>query len=118
MLKKGKISWPAGLGLLLGLAGKRRAVHQRKRQRLRRRVEPIQCLTELLAAMMAVVVPAYDVIRDLGNEFEASIRLHNHGSEAVEDWAVSFEYDAVISSILGATIIGREGNRYSIANEG
>ena len=39
--------------------------------------------------MMAVVVPAYDVIRDLGNEFEASIRLHNHGSEAVEDWAVS-----------------------------
>ncbi len=67
---------------------------------------------------MAVVVPAYDVIRDLGNEFEASIRLHNHGSEAVEDWAVSFEYDAVISSIWGATIIGREGNRYSIANEG
>ena len=99
---------------------KRRAVHQRKRQRLRRRVEPIQCLAELLEkrAMMAVVVPAYDVIRDLGNEFEASIRLHNHGSEAVEDWAVSFEYDAVISSIWGATIIGREGNRYSIANEG
>ena len=99
---------------------KRRAVHQRKRQRLRRRVEPIQCLAELLEkrAMMAVVAPTYDVIRDLGNEFEASIRLHNHGSEAVEDWAVSFEYDADISSIWGGTIIGREGNRYTIANEG
>ncbi len=69
-------------------------------------------------AMMAVVAPAYEVSQDWGSGFQAEIELQNLDVEAVNDWTISFDYGADITSIWDATIVAREGDRYTIANAG
>ena len=69
-------------------------------------------------AMMAVVAAAYDVTADWGDEFQATIELQNLDSEAVDDWTLAFDYRATITSIWNATILDRNGDRYTIANDG
>ncbi|MDO7681739.1 MAG: cellulose binding domain-containing protein [Pirellulales bacterium] len=104
-----------------GSDGKKGCIkHRQDKRRLRRDTIEQAYGTELLEkrAMMAVVAPTYEVVHDWGTEFEANIRLHNGDTEAVNDWSVSFKYEADISSIWGATIVAREGDRYTIANEG
>ena len=68
--------------------------------------------------MMAVVAPAYEVCQDWGSGFQAEIELKNLDVEAVNDWTISFDYGADITSIWDATIVAREGDRYTIANAG
>ena len=69
-------------------------------------------------AMMAVVAPAYEVTQDWGSGFQAEIELQNLDVEAVNDWTISFNYGADITSIWDATVVAREGDRYTIANAG
>ena len=69
-------------------------------------------------AMMAVVAPAYEVSQDWGSGFQAEIELQNLDVEAVNDWTISFNYAADITSIWDATVVAREGDRYTIANAG
>ena len=68
--------------------------------------------------MMAVISPAYEVTGQWGNDFEARITLENHGSHPVVDWTLSFDYGATISAVWGASLLSRDGGRYTIANEG
>lgn len=68
--------------------------------------------------LMAVVAPNYEVTNQWGNEFEARITLENTDVIKLSDWAVSFDYQADISEVWGATLVSRDGNRYSVANEG
>ena len=67
---------------------------------------------------MAVVAPNYEVTNQWGNEFEARITLENTDVIEVSDWTVSFDYQANISEVWGATLISRDGDRYSVSNEG
>ena len=67
---------------------------------------------------MAVVAPNYEVTNQWGNEFEARITLENTDVIEVNDWTVSFDYQANISEVWGATLISRDGDRYSVSNEG
>ncbi len=85
-----------------------------------RRVPREQYQAELLEhrAMMAVIAPAYEVTQHWESDFEAHISLRNLDTESVNDWTVSFEYAADISSIWGAAIVSRDGDHYTIANEG
>lgn len=67
---------------------------------------------------MAVISPAYEITNQWGNEFEARITLENSDLTSVNDWTVSFDYQADISEVWGATLISRDGDRYAVANEG
>ena len=68
--------------------------------------------------MMAVVAAAYDVTADWGDGFQATIELQNLDTETVNDWTVAFDYGATITSIWNATILKRDGTRYTVANDG
>ena len=68
--------------------------------------------------LMAVVLPAYEITNQWGNEFEARITLENVDSQAMNDWMLSFDYAANITDVWGATLVTQDGNRYTIANEG
>lgn len=99
-----------------GFKVSRRLRQQRDRQWRKRRAAHDQFAPETLEqrAMMAVVAPAYEVTQDWGSGFEAGIELQNLDTEAVNDWTVSFDYAADISSIWNAAIVDRDGDRYTI----
>ena len=111
---------------LFGVGGGRNSVkinrlrRHRDKQWRKRRAARDQYNPESLEqrAMMAVVAPAYEVCQDWGSGFQAGIELQNLDVEAVNDWTISFDYGADISSIWDATIVAREGDRYTIANAG
>ena len=67
---------------------------------------------------MAVVAATYEVDAAWGDGFQATIELQNLESDAVNDWTVAFDYGATITSIWNATILERNGDRYTIANDG
>ncbi len=77
------------------------------------RVEPLE-----QRHLMAVVVPAYEITNQWGNEFEARITLTNVDVQPVNDWMLSFDYAASITDVWGATLVSNDGGRYVIANEG
>ena len=93
---------------------------QRDRQWRKRRAARDQYSPEALEqrAMMAVVAPAYEVSQDWGSGFQAEIELQNLDVVAVNDWTISFDYAADISSIWNAAIVARDGDRYTIENAG
>jgi len=94
---------------------------QRRSLERRRRKEPRPSLVpESLEAraLLAVVVPGYEVTQDWGSGFQGSLTLENRDVEAVENWTVSFDYDADIGSIWDAKVISRDGDRYTISNAG
>ncbi|MEC8737084.1 MAG: cellulose binding domain-containing protein, partial [Planctomycetota bacterium] len=111
---------------LFGVGGERNTVknnrlrRHRDKQWRKRRAAREQYNPESLEqrAMMAVVAPAYEVSQDWGSGFQAGIELQNLDVEAVNDWTISFDYGADITSIWDATIVAREGDRYTIANAG
>ncbi|MDG1991163.1 MAG: cellulose binding domain-containing protein, partial [Pirellulales bacterium] len=111
---------------LFGMGGERNTVkinrlrRNRDKQWRKRRAARDQFNPESLEqrAMMAVVAPAYEVSQDWGSGFQAEIELQNLDVEAVNDWTISFDYGADITSIWDATIVAREGDRYTIANAG
>ncbi|MEE2796613.1 MAG: cellulose binding domain-containing protein, partial [Planctomycetota bacterium] len=111
---------------LFGVSGERNTVknnrlrRHRDKQWRKRRAAREQYNPESLEqrAMMAVVAPAYEVCQDWGSGFQAGIELQNLDVEAVNDWTISFDYGADITSIWDATIVAREGDRYTIANAG
>ena len=111
---------------LFGVSGERntgknnRLRRHRDKQWRKRRAAREQYNPESLEqrAMMAVVAPAYEVSQDWGSGFQAGIELQNLDVEAVNDWTISFDYGADITSIWDATIVAREGDRYTIANAG
>ena len=111
---------------LFGVGGERNTVkinrlrRHRDKQWRKRRGARDQFNPESLEqrAMMAVVAPAYEVCQDWGSGFQAGIELQNQDVEAVNDWTISFDYGADITSIWDATIVAREGDRYTIANAG
>ena len=111
---------------LFGVGGERNTVkvnrlrRHRDKQWRKRRAARDQFNPESLEqrAMMAVVAPAYEVSQDWGSGFQAGIELQNQDVEAVNDWTISFDYGADITSIWDATIVAREGDRYTIANAG
>ncbi|MEC7294463.1 MAG: cellulose binding domain-containing protein, partial [Planctomycetota bacterium] len=111
---------------LFGVGGERNTVknnrlrRHRDKQWRKRRAAREQYNPESLEqrAMMAVVAPAYEVCQDWGSGFQAGIELQNLDVEAVNDWTISFDYGADITSIWDATIVAREGDRYTIANAG
>jgi len=66
---------------------------QRRSLERRRRKEPRSSLApESLEAraLLAVVVPGYEVTQDWGTGFQGSLTLENRDVEAVENWTVSF----------------------------
>jgi hypothetical protein len=67
---------------------------------------------------MAVVSPVYEITNQWGTEFEARITIESSGADPVNDWNLSFDYAATISHVVGATLISKAGDRYTIANEG
>ena len=69
-------------------------------------------------ALLAVVVPGYEVTQDWGSGFQGSMTLENRDTEAVENWTVSFDYGADIGSIWDAKVVSRDGDRYTIENVG
>ncbi len=69
-------------------------------------------------ALLAVVVPGYEVTQDWGSGFQGSMTLENRDAETVENWTVSFDYAADINSIWDAKVVSREGARYTISNAG
>lgn len=79
-----------------------------------------QCRVEPLEKrhLMAVVLPAYEITNQWGNEFEARIALENVDAYPVNDWMLSFDYAASITDVWGATLVSNDGGRYVIANEG
>jgi GH18 family chitinase len=94
---------------------------QRRSLERRRRKEPRPSLSpESLEAraLLAVVVPGYEVTQDWGSGFQGAMSLENRDIETVENWTVSFDYDATISSIWDAKVISRDGDRYTISNAG
>jgi len=111
---------------LFGVGGERNTVkinrlrRHRDKQWRKRRGARDQFNPESLEqrAMMAVVAPAYEVCQDWGSGFQAGIELQNQDVEDVNDWTISFDYGADITSIWDATIVAREGDRYTIANAG
>ena len=117
-------SWT--LRSLFGMGGEKKPVHgrqtrrQRDRQWKKRRAARDQFLPESLEqrAMMAVVLPAYEITQDWGSGFEAGIELQNLDTETFNDWVVSFDYAADITSIWDAAIVARDGDRYTIEHAG
>ncbi|MGA1619825.1 MAG: cellulose binding domain-containing protein, partial [Pirellulales bacterium] len=109
-----------GMGGDKGSKVSQRLRQQRDRHWRKRRAARDQFAAEPLEqrAMMAVVAPAYEVTQDWGSGFEAGIELQNLDTEAVNDWTVSFDYAADISSIWNAAIVARDGDRYTIENAG
>jgi GH18 family chitinase len=94
---------------------------QRRSLERRRQKEPRPSLVpESLEAraLLAVVVPGYEVTQDWGSGFQGSLTLENRDVEAVENWTVSFDYDADIGSIWDAKVVSRDGDRYTISNAG
>jgi len=94
--------------------------HHRGRRSRRRKPAQHRSQAELLEQrqMMAVVSPTFEVTGQWGNDFEARITLENPGSQPVNDWTLSFDYEATISAVWGASLLSRDGGRYTIANEG
>ena len=117
-------SWT--LRSLFGMGGEKKPVHgrqtrrQRDRQWKKRRAARDQFLPESLEqrAMMAVVLPAYEITQDWGSGFEAGIELQNLDAETFNNWFVSFDYAADITSIWDAAIVARDGDRYTIEHAG
>jgi chitinase len=64
------------------------------------------------------IIPTYTVDQDWGSGFQASLRLDNQDPTAVNNWQVSFDYAANISSIWNAQIVSRTGIRYVVRNAG
>ncbi len=57
----------------------------------------------------------YQVVSDWGSGFTGAFQLTNSGGTAWDDWTVAFDADFEITSIWNATIVAREGNRYTIS---
>ena len=94
---------------------------QRRSLERRQRKEPRPSLApESLEAraLLAVVVPGYEVTQDWGSGFQGSMTLENRDTEAVENWTVSFDYAADISSMWDAKVVSHEGDRYTVSNVG
>ena len=109
-----------GMGEERNIAKANRQRYQRDKRWRKRKTARDQYNPESLEqrAMMAVVAPAYEVSQDWGSGFQAEIELQNLDVEAVNDWTISFNYAADITSIWDATVVAREGDRYTIANAG
>ena len=109
-----------GMGEERNIAKANRQRYQRDKRWRKRKTARDQYNPESLEqrAMMAVVAPAYEVSQDWGSGFQAEIELQNLDVETVNDWTISFNYAADITSIWDATVVAREGDRYTIANAG
>ena len=49
-----------------------------------------------------------------GNYVNATIRIENQGSQDIEDWKISFDYDGTIDNIWNADILSCENGHYII----
>ena len=102
-------------------AGRQLSRQQRRSLERRRRKEQRPSLSpESLEprALLAVVVPGYEVTQDWGSGFQGAVTLENQDTESVENWTVSFDYAADISSIWDAKVVSRDGDRYTVSNAG
>ena len=108
---------------LFGIGGARNRAGSRKIRRKNNRRQQ-RADTSLTAesleqrTLLAVVAPAYEVVNDWGSGFEATVELQNLDSRTVDNWTVSFDYAADISSIWNASIIARDSDTYTISNAG
>ncbi|MFM7520251.1 MAG: cellulose binding domain-containing protein, partial [Planctomycetota bacterium] len=69
-------------------------------------------------ALLAGVVPGYEVTQFWGSGFQGAITLDNGSAAAIPDWKLSFDSTATITSIWDATIVSRVGTTYTVANVG
>ncbi|MDA1200146.1 MAG: cellulose binding domain-containing protein [Planctomycetota bacterium] len=93
--------------------------HER-RLRAKRAKGPAQLTAESLEtrALLAAVVADYGVAGDWGSGFQAGITLESQDAAAVENWTLSFDYEATIGSIWDAQVVSRDGSTYTIQGAG
>jgi len=93
----------------------RRSLDRRRRREARSPLSPESLEAR---ALLAVVVPGYEITQDWGSGFQAAMTLENRDTQAVANWTVSFDYSGEIGSIWDATVVDRDGDRYTVANAG
>ena len=69
-------------------------------------------------ALLAGVVPGYEVTQFWGSGFQGAITLDNRSAAAIPDWRLSFDSTATITSIWDAKIVSRVGTTYTVAHVG
>lgn len=64
----------------------------------------------------------YSIVANITSQwadgFIGEIRITNHTPQPIEDWILSFDFEASIESFWTAEIIAHEANRYIIQNKG
>ena len=99
-----------------------RQMRRRHERRLRAKLAkgPAQLTAESLEtrALLAAVVADYGVAGDWGSGFQAGITLESQDAAAVENWTLSFDYEATIGSIWDAQVVSRDGSTYTIQGAG
>ena len=102
MFKKQKtISWILLLAILIGLL-------------------PMQVLAEDNNSKLIVDGCTFEFSKtsDWGSGFNGQIKITNKSQKAIENWAISFEFEYDISSFWNAELIERDENTYIIKNCG
>jgi len=95
------------------------ATRQARRAAARRaRGRHLACETLETRALLAGVVPGYEVVQDWGTGFQGAITLDNQTAAAVSDWRLSFDSQAAITSIWDARIVSHTGTTYTVVNAG
>ena len=92
----------------------RRRVERRLRARRARGPAPLAAEGLETRALLAAVVADYAVSGDWGSGFQGGITLQSQEAAAVENWTLSFDYDATISSIWDAKVVSRSGSTYTV----
>jgi len=99
-----------------------RQLRRKQARRLRAKLArgPAQLAAESLEtrALLAAVVADYGVAGDWGSGFQAGITLESQDAAAVENWTLSFDYEATIGSIWDAQVVSRDGSTYTIQGAG
>ena len=96
----------------------RRCLERRLRAKRAGRPAPLAAESLETRALLAAVVADYTVAGDWGSGFQGGITLQSQDATPVDNWTLSFRYNAQISSIWDARIVSREGSIYTIQGAG
>ena len=92
--------------------------HRRSRERARRRERHAALIHEALEgrAMMAVLVPGFEVTDEWSTGFNGDVVIANDSAMAVEGWRVQFDYDGEIATLWNGVIEDHTGSTYTVTS--
>ena len=91
--------------------------HRRSRERARRRERHAALIHEALEgrAMMAGLVPGFEVTDEWSTGFNGDVVIANDSAMAVEGWRVQFDYDGEIATLWNGVVESQQGTTFTVA---